>query len=169
MFFSNWMGLLRVAVIGVLAYSVLVLWLRLAGKRTLSKWNAFDLVVTVALGSTLATAILSKQVALVEGVVAFAVLIAMQFIITWFSVRSSLVRRVIKAEPTLLLKQGQFLSHALRSQRVTESEVRAAVRAAGLAALEDVYAVVLETDGSFSIIREGKDDANSALTDVIKS
>jgi uncharacterized membrane protein YcaP (DUF421 family) len=165
-FFSSWMGLARVLIVGVLAYAVLVLWLRIAGKRTLSKWNAFDFVVTIALGSTLATALLSKQVVLIEGVVAFALLIALQYVITWLSVRSPTVRRLIKAEPTLLMTQGQFLPQAMKSQRVTESEVRAAVRSAGLAALQDVYAVVLETDGSFSVIKQTEADSSSALADV---
>jgi uncharacterized membrane protein YcaP (DUF421 family) len=55
MFFSGWDSLLRTLVVGLLAYVVLVVFLRLSGKRTLSKLNAVDLVVTVALGSTLAT------------------------------------------------------------------------------------------------------------------
>jgi uncharacterized membrane protein YcaP (DUF421 family) len=70
MFFDSWTGMLRVVVVGTLAYAALVLLLRATGKRTLSKMNAFDLVVTVALGSTLATVLLSKDIALAEGVVA---------------------------------------------------------------------------------------------------
>ncbi|WP_231362619.1 hypothetical protein [Thioalkalivibrio sp. ALMg9] len=67
MFFGGWDGLLRTLVVGVLAYVALIVFLRLSGKRTLSKMNAFDLVVTVALGSTLATVLLAKDVALAEG------------------------------------------------------------------------------------------------------
>jgi len=63
MLFDSWTGLGRVLLVGVLAYSALVLTLRVSGKRTLTKLNAFDLVVTVALGSTLATVLLSKDVA----------------------------------------------------------------------------------------------------------
>jgi uncharacterized membrane protein YcaP (DUF421 family) len=70
MFFDSWTGLGRVLVVGTLAYFALVLTLRVSGKRTLSKLNAFDLVVTVALGSTLATVLLSKDVALAEGLLA---------------------------------------------------------------------------------------------------
>ena len=90
-------------VVGVLAYVALVFLLRISGKRTLSKMNAFDFVVTVALGSTLATILLSKDVPLAEGVLAFALLIALQYVIAWFSVRSRTVSRFVKAEPTLLL------------------------------------------------------------------
>ena len=85
-FFDTWLALGRTAVVGVLAYLALVFLLRISGKRTLSKMNAFDLVVTVALGSTLATVLLSKNVALANGVLAFALLIGLQFAITWLSV-----------------------------------------------------------------------------------
>lgn len=67
MLFQGWAGLLRTLAVGVLAYSALVVVLRVSGKRTLSKMNAFDFVVTVALGSTLASTLLSKGVALAEG------------------------------------------------------------------------------------------------------
>src|SRR5918911_4171620 len=109
MFFDGWYGPVRVVVVGTLAYTALVLLLRVSGKRTLSKLNAFDLVVTVALGSTLATVLLSKDVALAEGVLAFALLILLQFAITWLSVRSGRVQGLVKAEPSLMLHHGRLL------------------------------------------------------------
>ena len=54
----------------------------------------------------------------------------------------------------------------MKSQRVTESEIRAAVHAVGIASLEDIEAVVLETDGSFSVIRPSPQTSRSALADV---
>ncbi len=165
-FFNNWSALLRTAVIGVLAYVSLIAFLRVSGKRTLSKMNAFDLVVTVALGSTLATVLLNKDVSLAQGARAFALLIAMQFIVTWSSVRARWVRRLATGEPALLLYQGAFLPHALRRARVTEDEVRAAVRGAGLAGLEKVEAVVLETDGSFSVVRRNGESGRASILGV---
>ena len=161
MFFDDGSNLLRTAVIGVCAYVSLIALLRVTGKRTLSKMNAFDLVVTVALGSTLATILLNKDVTLAQGVLALAVLIVLQFIITWSSVRVRWVRRVVTGEPLLLLHRGRLLPRALRRARVTEDEVRAAVRSAGVAALEDVEAVVLETEGSFSVVRGGSSAGSS--------
>jgi uncharacterized membrane protein YcaP (DUF421 family) len=90
--FSGWQSLFRVLVVGVLAYITLVLFLRLSGKRTLSKMNAFDFVVTVALGSTLATVLLTEDVALADGVISFALLVGLQFVFTWSSVRARWVR-----------------------------------------------------------------------------
>ncbi|WP_238388177.1 hypothetical protein [Hymenobacter sediminis] len=66
-FFSSWTSIARTLIVGVAAYAGLIILLRASGKRTLTKMNAFDLVVTVALGSTLATVLLTKSVALAAG------------------------------------------------------------------------------------------------------
>lgn len=166
MFFSSATTLIRTLVVGVLAYVSLVLLLRVSGRRTLSKMNAFDLVVTVALGSTFATILLSRDVSLAQGVLALALLIALQYAVTWSSVRVAWVRKLVTGEPALLFYRGRFLGEALRKARVTEAEVRAAVRASGSASLEGIEAVVLETDGSFSVISTAAGGGRSALAGV---
>lgn len=164
--FSGWESLLRTLVVGVLAYFVPVVFLRISGKRTLTKLNAFDLVVTVALGSTLATVLLTKDVSLADGALAFALLIGLQFVVTWSSVRARWVRQVVTGEPLMLLYRDEFLPAALRRARVTEDEVRAAVRSAGLAFMDEAEAVVLETDGSLSVVRRGPGSGRSSLATV---
>lgn len=167
MFFDSWGSMLRTLVVGVLAYVALIVFLRVSGKRTLTKLNAFDLVVTIALGSTLATVVLSKGVALADGLLAFALLIALQFAVTWSSVRSRRIRRFVTGEPVMLLHRGEFLPAAMRRARVTEDEVRSALRAAGLAELAGAEAVVLETDGSLSVVKRDPDADRSSLVHVI--
>ena len=169
MFFDGWAALGRVLVVGPLAYVALVLLLRISGKRTLTKLNAFDLVITVALGSTLATAVLSKSTSLAEGVLALALLIALQFVITWASVRSERFQQFIKAEPTLLLHRGRFLDAAMRAQRVTREELLAVLRAQGKATPDAVAAVVLETDGTFSVLSEAPDAGPGTLANVARA
>lgn len=149
--------------VAILAYAALVVFLRISGTRTLAKMNAFDLVVTVSLGSTLAAIVLSADVALVQGLLALALLIALQFIVTWSSVRWDWVRRTVTGEPSLLLFRGRYLRGALRHARVTEDEVRAAVRSHGVTAIEEVDAVVLETDGSFSVMKAGNGPSRSSF------
>jgi uncharacterized membrane protein YcaP (DUF421 family) len=151
-FFDNWQGLVRTLIIGVLAYASLLLLLRISGKRTLSKMNAFDFVVTVALGSTLASVLLNRDITLAKGAVAFALLICMQFAVTWSSIRARWVRRVVTGEPALMLYGGAMIPAALRRARVTPDEILAAIRGAGYDDVDAVEAVVLETDGSFSVI-----------------
>ena len=167
MFFSNWFTIFRVLAVGVSAYIALIFLLRMSGKRTLSKWNVFDFVVTIALGSILASTVLSKDISFAEGVSALGLLIGLQFVITWLSVRFDKVKNLIKAKPTLLLDQGEFLPAAMRRQRVGESEIRAAIRAAGGAAVEEIEAVVLETDGNLSVVKKSPNNSRTAFKDVV--
>lgn len=166
MFFDGWSDLLRILVVGLCAFSGLVLILRTTGKRTLSKMNAFDFVVTVALGSTLASAVLSSDVSVSEALLAFALLCGLQFAITFLAVRSRRFQHLIKSEPALLAWQGVLLPDALRRERVTADEVLAALRASGKATLSSAYAVVLETDGSFSVLDPPDSGAGDALRHV---
>ena len=152
MIFDSWYDLLRLLVVGTLSYAALVLLLRTSGKRTLAKMNAFDLVITVALGSTFASAILSSDVSLTEGVGAFALLCGLQFLVAWLSTRSGRFQGFVKSQPTLLFFRGRFQEDRLRQERVTREEVFAAMRSSGASIVSDVDAVVLKTDGTFSIL-----------------
>jgi uncharacterized membrane protein YcaP (DUF421 family) len=153
MLFQGWSGVIRTVIVGTLAYLSLVMVLRVSGKRTLAKLNAFDLVVTVAIGSTLATILLSEDVALAEGVMALLTLVGLQYAVAALSVRWRGFARVVRSEPTLVLRDGQPLEAALRRSRVTQEELETVVRSTGVRGLEGVDAVILESDGSFSVIR----------------
>ncbi|GAA1435140.1 DUF421 domain-containing protein [Microlunatus lacustris] len=153
MFFDSWFDLLRIAVLGVASYAGLLLLLRISGKRTLSKLNAFDFVVTVALGSTLATVLLSSSVSLVDGLFALGLLVGLQAVMAFASSRSRRVELLVKSEPTLLYRGG-FLPSAMRRERVTEDELRQVARSSGHSDLSAVAAVVLETDGTLSVLTD---------------
>jgi uncharacterized membrane protein YcaP (DUF421 family) len=152
LFFQGWSGIIRTVIVGTLAYVVLVLFVRISGKRTLAKMNAFDLVVTVALGSTLSAVLLQETIALAEGATALGLLIALQYLVTFLSVRSKDFAKLVRSQPTLLARSGSYCSAALRDQRLTEDEVLSAVRSQGLETLDQVEAVILESDGSLSVI-----------------
>jgi uncharacterized membrane protein YcaP (DUF421 family) len=155
-FFNGWSGPLRILLVGVLSYAALIALLRLTGKRTLSKLNAFDLVVTVALGSTLSTAILDKNTPLLDGLTAMALLVLLQFVVTWTMVRRPGLHRLIRAEPVLLMAGGELRRETLRRERITDEEVLQAIRDSGSRTLADADAVFLQSDGSMAVIpREG--------------
>ena len=158
--FDGWGGIVRIAVVGVCAYVALVAMLRVSGKRTLSKMNAFDLVVTVALGSTLATVLLDRQTPLVNGVFALGLLVGLQYVITWLSVRSPGFQGIIKSRATTLVSHGRFIEEAMVRQRVTRDEIMAALRQHGHDAIAPSLSVVLETDGSLSVTRSGEPGKN---------
>lgn len=176
LFFDSWASFYRIILITILAYASLIVMLRVSGKRTLSKMNAFDFIVTIALGSTLATVILSKNVALLDGLLGFFMLIFLQYLITWLSVRYKKVKQVITSDPVLLAYKGELLHETLKKERITVEEVFVAVRQRGLLDLGDIHAVVLETTGSINIVPKAKatdkeseteDQSKGAMQDVI--
>ncbi len=166
MWFDSWSDVLRVLLVGPASYAALILVLRASGKRTLSKLNAFDLVVTVALGSTLATIFLSKDVSWSEGVAALAVLALLQFAVAVITSRVPAARSLVTAGPALLLQDGRMIDRALREARLTEAEVRQAIRGTGSGDVSTVAAVVLESDGSLSVISSNRAGDLSALADL---
>ncbi len=153
MFFQGWQGVVRTLVVGVLAYACVVLFLRISGKRTLAKLNAFDLVVTVALGSTLSAVLLQQSIGLARGVAALALLILMQYLVTFLSVRSQTFARAVRSEPALLVRDGAWCRETMRRQRITEEEVESAIRSEGGRGVEAASAVILESDGTISVIQ----------------
>ncbi|GGD94821.1 DUF421 domain-containing protein [Tsuneonella deserti] len=165
MLFDGWSGLGRAALLAVLGYAWLVVVLRLYGKRTLAKLNAFDFVVTVALGSILATTILSKSTTWSQGALAVVVLCSLQWLVAKASLNWPWLFRMTRSTPRLLLLNGSFLEKAMEQERIGKSDIRASVRKHGAEALDKVHAVVLETDGTLSVIAKPGD--GSTLCDVI--
>jgi uncharacterized membrane protein YcaP (DUF421 family) len=166
-FFSDLSSLGQVALACVITYAVVVVFLRAGGKRVLAKMNIFDLVVTVAVGSTVASVILSKDVSLAEGVVALGGLVLLQTVASWASTRWLAFRDVLKSQPRRLFYQGAFNDDAIREERSNRNEVLQAMRAEGIASLDQVEAVVLETNGTFSVVRTST-GPNDTLTDVVE-
>lgn len=159
-------GPLSVALTAAAAYVALIAILRVSGKRTLTDMNAFDFIVTVALGSILASTIVSDSVSLADGLVALVTLVALQALIALIASRSKAFRGLVKSEPRLLLFKGRLLVDAIADERLSEAEVMAAARAAGAADLSDLHAVVLETNGELSVVRGPAPTSQKAMLTV---
>ncbi len=153
MFADGWQPIIRVVVVGTLSYVAVVALLRYFGKRALTKMNAFDMIVTVAVGSSFASAVMSKDVTLADGVIAFVLLLVLQRLFAGLSVRLGWFGRYLKAQPLLLIYRGVILWEAARKEQLGDLEILGGLRSQGVAAVEDVLAMVLEPDASFSVIR----------------
>ena len=162
MIYQGWQGIARTVIVGFLAYVVLVVFLRISGKRTLAKLNAFDFVVTVALGSTLASILLQKSIPLVDGAAALLLLIGLQYLVTFTSVRWKAFAKAVRSEPTLLIHNGAFCEEAMRRERVTHDEATSALRAKGGHHVSDVESLILESDGALSVVLAKRPTATSA-------
>ena len=148
---DGWGPIVRTAIAGPLGYLGVIVMLRTTGKRALSKLNMFDFVITVAMGTMLG-AFFIGSVELIHGVFAFAVLLAVQLATTLAASRSDRAAGVLMAEPTLLFHQGRFMRRAMQRERVTEGSLRGQARDSSLGSLDLVAAMVLETDGTVSVI-----------------
>jgi uncharacterized membrane protein YcaP (DUF421 family) len=163
MWFDSWSEVLRVILVGAAAYVFLIAALRLSGKRTLSQMNAYDFVVTVALGSTLATILLSSDASWVEGAVALVLLLVFQFSVAWLSTKAGFFRRAVTARPSVIVSDGTVRETALRANRLTTSQVMQAIRSGGYGDVSLVGAVVLEPNGTLSVIGRESLGSGSAL------
>ena len=162
-FFESIESIVKTVVVGLAAYATLIFMLRVSGKRTLSKMNMFDWVVTVAMGSIMASVLVSDGVSYLQGITAFATLIAAQFVVTSLSVRSETFASWVKASPTILYYRGEYLHEAMRKQRVPMSEVLSAIRQSGQGAPREIAAVVLEASGELIVMNEVNADQSVTL------
>lgn len=168
MFFESWDSLGRTALAGVLAYVALVVFLRISGKRTLAKMNAFDLIVTVAIGSTLSTILTSRDLPVADGLVALGLLIVLQYLVAWLTIRAPWFERLVKSRPAAVFSDRKFKDEAMRGERLARDEVLMAIRRAGIHDLDRVFMVVLETDGSLNVLRHPEErPARPSVEDVV--
>ena len=163
-FFSGWAPVGRILVVGASMYLALVVLLRISGSRSLATMNAFDLIVTVAIGSSFGRALTAKSVALLEAVAAFVLLLLLQFVVAWSQARWPRLEAVVTNPPTLLFFRGRFLDGPMRRCRISRDSVRATVRKQQVGSLDQVDAVVLESSGELSVIVDLGDA--SSLADI---
>ncbi|TMP18929.1 YetF domain-containing protein [Pseudoalteromonas sp. S2893] len=156
MFFESWSEIARIVTTTLIIYPFLILATHLLGKRSFAKMNNFDWIITVAAGSILGSAILLKDVVIVEVLVAVSLLLFLQYLLTWISAHFSMFDKVVKTSPQLVFFDGEYIEAAMKDTRLTSTEVEASVRKAGFGDLSTVMAVVFEADGELSIVPKSK-------------
>lgn len=158
----------RILVVGTLGYIALVMILKISGKRTLAKMNAFDFIITVTIGSAFGRVLTAKSVGVVEAIIAFALLAFLQYIFAVLELRSKLFKKLVTNSPALLYYKGEFHERNLKEARLSKDELLGAARKKGYGTLKNVDVIILESDASFSIIGESKDGDGSTYHSVIK-
>lgn len=138
-------------------YIVLIVLTRIFGKRSFSKVSSFDFAMTVAVGSVIATTILSKSTSLLQGVVGLASLYIIQMTVALLR-RYKTVKNTVDNQPVLLMQGSEILWDNLRRSRVSEGDLRSKLREANVLSLNQVRAVVFETTGDISVLHTDKPD-----------
>lgn len=167
---KSWNDVADTMLSAVLFYALIVVAVRLFGKRSTAQLNNFDWIINVTVGSLAASGILLDSVPASRATAAILVLMVLQFVMTWLVLRFPAASKIVKASPTLLMHKGEFIEDAMKHTRITHEEICSALRAHGIADLDGASWVILETDGRLTVIPRNDtaiDDA-SAMENVNK-
>jgi len=145
--------LLEIAIRTALIYLVVLIGIRLTGKREVGQMTPFDLVLLLLIANAVQNAMTGPDTSLTGGLVAAITLLAVNDIVSRLTWRYHRARRLIEGSPTLLIHSGKILEDHLARERLTREEVLQALRKHGVAAVEEVKLAVLEVDGSISVLK----------------
>lgn len=134
-------------------YIAVIFLTRICGKRSFSKMSSFDFAMTVAVGSIIATTVLSSSVPLRDGLVGLTSIYVLQISVA-FARRNKLVRRLVDNSPLLLMDGSKILEKNLKKARVTKGDLRSKLREANVTRLSQVKAVIFETTGDIAVLHE---------------
>ena len=165
LYFKDWESLQRVALAALTSFIILFIFIRIAGKRTMSKFNAFDFVVTVTLGSTLSWMIIA-QISIAEGALASAIIIALQYVLAKTVKASKSIEKIVNSSPIVVFYDGKYIPKAMEDEYLTYSEVRYAIRKEGYGNIEEIKAVIMEPNGDMTVIPKQSGSTYSAMEDV---
>lgn len=167
LWWDGWEPLVRILLVGVVGYATLIALLRLSGQRLLATMTPFDFVITVTIGSVFGRVLTATEVSVAEMVVTFGLLVALQWTAAGLRERWRRVHGLVDVEPVMLYRRGRVNDRALKRHRLEPDDLLSAVREHGMGSLDQVEAVVLQSDGSFAVVSPDKVGDGSAL-DVVR-
>ena len=135
----------------VIVYLVLVLLLRLFGKRELAQLNPFDLVVLLSLSNTVQNAMIGDDNSVTGGVIGAFGLLAINWFLVRVLFRSRRLTRVVEGRSSILIHNGQIDTKALKRERLTREELLAVVHRQGFEGFHQVHRCELEPNGTFYV------------------
>lgn len=143
-----WDIVLRTAAI----YLVVLIGLRLAGKREIGQMTVFDLVVLLLIANAVQNAMIGPDTSLAGGILAAVVLLVLNAVMARLRLRWPRLRRMVEGSPTLLVLRGEVIPEHLRREGLDQETLEAALREHGVADLSEVEMAVLEIDGAISVV-----------------
>ncbi len=153
-FGASWRTMGYVVASTIATYVSAVIAIRLAGRRTVAELSAFDVVVTVAIGSLVASTAVSSEPSYAQGMTALVTLLVLQVGIAAIRQRSSTFRRVLDFEPETVVEGGAVnLPSGPLSSQMTREELQSMLREQGVFDLREVNLVVVEPTGGLSVRR----------------
>lgn len=152
MIFEDFENIKQIIIMATLVYFSIVVILRSFGKRTLLSLTAFDFLVTVTIGSIASKIILSPDVTFADGLAALITLVLLKYLVSKANIHFKFINKMLRAGPTLLYYNGEYLKKNLDKMRMTKEEVRQEVRIQSGNVIENIDAVILESNGTVSVV-----------------
>ncbi len=137
----------------VVIYLVVLIGVRLSGKREVGQMTPFDLVLLLLISNSVQNAMTGPDTSVVGGIAAAVTLLLLNYVIAGLSGTNRRFRKVIEGEPTLLIHDGQIITPHMTKERVSMDELERALREHGVNNYHDVALAVLEVDGSISCLK----------------
>lgn len=155
---SSWAQTADTAVRTLVVYVLVVVLVRVAGRRTLAQLSGYDVVITIATGSVLASVALPSSPAVSDGVTVIVTLYGMQVLLGAVRQRSEGFQRILDFRPVLVVRDGRAqLRRTPTSSQLTTEDVAALLRRKGITDLSQVELAVLEPTGKLSVLRRSDD------------
>ena len=145
--------MLQVALRTAVVYFVVLAGLRLTGKREVGQMTPFDLVLLLLIANAVQNAMTGPDVSLTGGIIAAAVLLLLNKIVSVVVHRFGAARRLVEGVPTILVFNGKTIQKNLDAERISQEELEQALREHGVDGMSDVRSVVLEVDGAISVLK----------------
>ncbi|MBX9767620.1 MAG: DUF421 domain-containing protein [Bdellovibrionales bacterium] len=144
---------LNLIVRAVVVYLVVLILLRISGKRQLGQMGATEFVAILLISNAVQNSMNGGDNSLVGGLLLAAVLIGLSSLISYLTYRSVLFSTIFEGTPTLVIHNGKLIHKHLAQERMSESELRTLLRKQGLHNLQEIETAILEADGTLSVTR----------------
>lgn len=167
-FAIEWQQIVGISLSALGLYLGVIVFTRLMGLRSFSKLSSYDFAMTVAIGSILASTILSDSPSLSQGLVAVAVLFLIQGTISLIRRKFKPLKSIIDNQAIILMAHGEYFCDNLKEANLTNSDVQEVLRKNGLKSKSEVFAVIMETTGDMSVIKQDNTAPDWSLFDDIR-
>ena len=138
----------------LILYLVVLIALRLMGKREIGQLQPYELVITMMIADLASVPMQDIGIPIFHGVIPILALLLSQIVLSYINIKSGWVRKILCGEPTVLIQKVKIMEYRLKKQKYTIDGLMEELRANGIFSLEEVEYAILETSGQISIIKK---------------
>jgi uncharacterized membrane protein YcaP (DUF421 family) len=138
---------------GAIIYLVLLVMVKISGRRTVAQFTPFDLLVIMLLSEAVSNSLTASDESISGGLIVAATLIALNVTIKFITARSRRFADLVEGKPLLLARDGKIFHDARKSAKLSEDEIEQALHENDCS-LEEVECIFLEADGAITVLKK---------------